>query len=187
MKIKYCIAIVFVGICCSTSAQKEKAFFSSMDIFSLQYVQEPRISPDGGTVVYRRMQMDIQQDAVVGNLWRINYDGSGHEKLTNYNGNESGVTWSPSGDRIAFIRKNENGHEIYLYWVASGKTARLTQLNQSPSSLSWSPDGKFIAFRMKMLSDPPELIEMPEMPKGAQWADAARVTDRLYHESDGNG
>ena len=187
MNIRNCIVVLLIGIACNSFAQEGKPFFSSMDVFGLQYVQEPRVSPDGKTVVYRRMQIDIQQDAAIGNLWRVSSDGSRHEKLTLYDGNESGVAWSPSGDRIAFIRKSETGSEIYLYWMASGKTARLTQLDQSPSSLSWAPDGKSIAFRMKVLSDPPELIEMPEKPKGALWADAARVTDRLYHESDGNG
>ncbi len=152
MNIRNCIAVILIGIATYSFAQKEKPFFSSMDVFGLQYVQEPRVSPDGKTVVYRRMQIDIEQDAAIGNLWRVSSDGSRHEKLTLFDGNEFGIAWSPSGDRIAFIRKSDTGNEIYLYWMASGKTARLTQLDQSPSSLSWSPDGKSIAFQMKVLS-----------------------------------
>ncbi|MGC6502709.1 MAG: S9 family peptidase [Flavobacteriaceae bacterium] len=166
---------------------QSKSNFAPIDVFGLQYVQQPKISPDGKTVVYRRMKMDIQKDRSMGNLWKIQSNGSGHQKLTSFDGNEFGAVWSPSGDRIAYARSTDQGSEIYVYWLQSGKTARLSQLNGSPSALSWSPDGQQLAFRMKVKSKVPNLIKMPPKPKGAQWAPPARITDRLYHEADGSG
>ena len=177
-----CLCVFYAGI-----AQTTNELFSSMDVFGLQYVQQPQISPDGTTIVYRRMRMDIQRDKATGNLWQTDVDGGQHQKLTSFEGSESGAVWSPQGDRLAFVRSTTEGSEIYVYWVESGKTARLTQVNGSPSSLSWSPDGSKIAFRMKVPKAPPVLIKMPKKPKGAQWAKAARITDRLYHEADGRG
>lgn len=176
------LCVFYAGI-----AQTTNELFSSMDVFGLQYVQQPQISPDGTTIVYRRMRMDIQRDKATGNLWQIDVDGGQHQKLTSFEGSESGAVWSPQGDRLAFVRSTTEGSEIYVYWVESGKTARLTQVSGSPSSLSWSPDGSKIAFRMKVPKAPPVLIKMPKKPKGAQWAKAARITDRLYHEADGRG
>ena len=40
---------------------------------------------------------------------------------------------------------------------------------------------------MKVKTAPPVLVKMPKKPKGAKWAKTARITDRLYHESDGQG
>ena len=168
-------------------SQFQNQNFKDTDVFGLQFVQQPKISPDGKTIVYRRMQMDIQEDRTVGNLWRINKDGSQHQKLTSFEGSESGAVWSPSGNRLAYIRGTENGSEIYIYWQDSQKSALITQLDGSPSSLSWSPDGQSIAFRMKVKIPSPKLISMPKKPKGAKWASPARVTDRLYHERDGSG
>ncbi len=34
---------------------------------------------------------------------------------------------------------------------------------------------------------PPVVAKMPEKPKGANWAEPARITDRLKHEADGSG
>ena len=177
-----CLCVFYAGI-----AQTTNEHFSSMEVFGLQYVQQPQISPDGTTIVYRRMRMDIQKDKATGNLWQIDVDGGQHQKLTSFEGSESGAVWSPQGDRLAFVRSTTEGSEIYVYWIESGKTARLTQVSGSPSSLSWSPDGSKIAFRMKVPTAPPVLIKMPKKPKGAQWAKAARITDRLYHEADGRG
>ncbi|MEM8507317.1 MAG: S9 family peptidase [Bacteroidota bacterium] len=161
--------------------------FSYLDVFDLQYVSDPRISPNGDWVVYRRMQFDIMKDRSSGNLWIVKTDGSQHQKLTAREVSESSPRWSPNGDRIVFSSSTDEGAEVYMYWVASGKTARLTQLPFSPSALTWSPDGSQIAFSMNVAAAAPVIAKMPKKPKGAQWADAPRITDRVYHEADGRG
>ncbi|WP_222982953.1 S9 family peptidase [Flagellimonas meishanensis] len=168
-----------------TMAQNQS--FSYLDIFDIQYADDPQISPNGEWVVYRRMGFDILKDRSVGNLWMIRTDGSQHQKLTARETNESEPQWSPSGDRIVFSSTTDEGSEIYMYWVASGKVARLSQLPFSPSSLTWSPDGKQLAFSMNVPQDPPVIAKIPKKPKGAEWAEAPRITDRVYHEADGRG
>ncbi len=168
-------------------AMGQQPRFSYEDVFELQYVSDPQIAPDGNRVVYRRMGFDILKDKAVGNLWIINADGTSHQKLTAREGNESNPRWSPSGDRVAFVSDTEEGSEIYIYWVSTGKIARISQLPHAPKSLSWSPRGDQLAFSMHVDQKPPVLAKMPEKPKGAQWADAPRITDRLYHEADGRG
>ncbi|MEZ4810062.1 MAG: S9 family peptidase [Allomuricauda sp.] len=177
---------IFLGLTTIfTSAQKEK--FSYLDIFDLQYVSDPQISPNGEWVVYRRTGFDIMKDRAAGNLWLIKTDGSQHQKLTTREVNESGPQWSPSGDRIAFSSTTDEGSEIYMYWVASGKVAKLTQLPFSPSSLTWSPNGEQLAFSMNVEQKPPVIAKIPAKPKGAKWEEAPRITDRVYHEADGSG
>jgi dipeptidyl aminopeptidase/acylaminoacyl peptidase len=170
-----------------TPARAQHPVFSYMDVFELQYVSDPQISPDGNTVVYRRMGFDILKDKSVGNLWMIRTDGSAHQKLTTRETNESGHSWSPAGDRLAFVSQTDEGSELYMYWAGSGKVARLSQLPENPQSLTWSPDGKLLAFSMHVDKKPPVLAKMPEKPKNAQWAEAPRITDRVYHEADGRG
>ena len=44
------------------------------------------------------------------------------------------------GSRIAFITSDDtHGAEIFMYWVETGKVARITQLERGPSGMSWSP------------------------------------------------
>lgn len=162
--------------------------FSRMDVFELEWVQDPQISPDGSRIVYMRRGMDKMKDRRTSRLWIINSDGSGHMKLTHRDVNESNPRWSPDGSRIAFSSSAEgNGSEIYVFWVESGKMARVTQLERSPNGLSWSPDGKQIAFSMHVPESNPVLVKPPKKPKGADWAEHPRVTKRLKHEADGVG
>ncbi len=161
--------------------------FQRMDVFELEWASEPAISPDGKKIVFVRKSMDIMQDAKASRLWLINSDGSDPVPLTGADVNESGAAWSHDGARIAYVRSSDHGAEIYVHWLADGKSTRLTQLDRSPSGLRWSPDDRRIAFAKLVPEDPPVLVTPPRMPKGAVWADPPRVTTRLKHESDGSG
>jgi dipeptidyl aminopeptidase/acylaminoacyl peptidase len=169
------------------SSAAERTPFDRMDVFELEWVSNPQISPDGRRVVYNRNSMDIMVDATASRLWIVNADGSDNIPLTGRDISESGAVWSPDGTRIAFRSASDNGAEIYVYWLANGKTARLTQLDRSPQGLSWSPDGQQIAFSMLVPEKAPVLVSAPEMPVGAEWADVPRVTTRLKYERDGSG
>jgi len=170
-----------------TTDAAERRSFDRMDVFELEWVSSPQISPDGRRVVYNRNSMDIMTDRAASRLWVIRTDGSGNVPLTGRDVAESGALWSPDGSRIAFTSTTENGAEIHVHWLADGKTARLTQLNRSPRGLSWSPNGEQIAFSMLVAEESPVLVSAPAKPDDALWADEPRVTTRLKYERDGSG
>ena len=170
-----------------TALAAESQPFQRKDVFELEWASSPQISPDGKRVVYERRGMDIMSDSHMGRLWLINVDGSGHIPLTGRDIEESQPAWSPDGTRIAFTSPGDNGTEVFVFWLADGKLARLTQLDRSPRTLSWSPDGEHIAFSMLVPEDPVVLVTPPSKPEGAEWPEEPRVTTRLKYEQDGAG
>lgn len=184
---RFCLLLLLVFSFQFVSAQAEKIPFQPLDVFELEWASDPQISPDGKQIVYRRNGFDIMNDKSEGNLWIINSDGTSHRKLTSREVNESQASWSPSGDRIAFVSSTSQGSELYMYWVKSAQIAKLSHLEKSPGNLTWSPDGKHLAFTMFVSEKPPVVADMPSKPKGAKWARPARITDRVKHERDGGG
>jgi len=166
---------------------QQKVPFSNLDVFELEWAQSPQISPDGSQIVYQRRSMDIMNDKRQSRLWLMNSNGTNHIKLTSSDANESNPKWSPDGTRIAFTSSTDKGSEIFVYWLKTGKTARLTQLEKSPSNITWSPNGEQIAFTMKVSESPLSMVKPPKKPEGAKWAKKPRVTKRLKYESDGSG
>lgn len=184
---RFVLFLISVSFVNTTFSQIQKEPFKPLDVFELEWVSDPQISPDGTQIVYRRNGFDIMKDNSKGNLWIINADGTLHRKLTSREVSESQATWSPTGDRIAFTSTTDEGSELYMYWVNTGQIAKLSQLQKSPSSLTWSPNGKQLAFTMFVPQKAPVVIKMPAKPKGAKWAKPARITNRLKHEADGSG
>ena len=181
------VLLIFVNSFQLVFSQGSKSIFKPLDIFSLEWAVNPQISPDASQIIYKRSGFDIMNDTSKGNLWILNTDGTSHRKLTSREVNESKATWSPNGNRIAFVSNTKEGSEIYMYWVLSGQIAKLSQLEMSPGNITWSPDGKLIAFTMFKSEKLPVVIKMPQKPKGANWAKPARITNRLKHEADGRG
>jgi len=181
------LLLIFVNSFQLVFSQGSKSIFKPLDVFSLEWAVNPQISPDASQIIYRRSGFDIMNDTSKGNLWILNADGTSHRKLTSREVSESKATWSPDGNRIAFVSNTKEGSEIYIYWVLTGQIAKLSQLEMSPGNITWSPDGKLIAFTMFKSEKLPVVIKMPQKPKGANWAKPARITNRLKHEADGRG
>ena len=187
MKRLYIPVLVILLLPLISVAQSSQPF-TGMDVFELEWVQDPQISPDGEHIVYARGSMDKMKDRRISRLWIMDADGSDHHKLTSRDVNESNPRWSPDGNRIVFTSsKEDDGSEIYIYWMESGSLSRITQLEESPSGITWSPDGKHLAFNMKVNESNPKLADSKQPPEGADWADNPRVTTRLNYESDGSG
>jgi len=185
---KYSLLLIFFFSTSFIIAQDAVTNFEYLDVFQLEYANQPKISPDGDYVVYERRGFDILKDRSTSSLWLLSTDDRNiHHKLTSRDTRESNPVWSPDGTKIAFTSSKGEGNEIYVYWTDTGVTARLTQLEGSPSNLTWSPNGSQIAFTMKIAEKPPVITKLPSKPKGAKWAPPARITDRLKHEADGVG
>ena len=169
-------------------ADAQDAPFSRMDVFELEWVEDPQISPDGEHIVYVRRGMDIMEDRRTSALWMMEADGSNHIKLTDRGVSESSPRWSPDGAQIAYIGGTEDeGSQIFIHTLEPRSNVQHTQLDNSPSGLAWSLDGSHLAFTIRVDAEAPQLVDPPEAPEGAEWADTPRVETRLNHESDGSG
>ncbi|MCW9708422.1 alpha/beta hydrolase family protein [Fodinibius salsisoli] len=159
--------------------------FKLENVFDLEYVSDPQISPGGQWVVYQRNSMDIMEDREHSNLWLIDTDGSRHRPLTSMNNNVYSPRWSPSGDRLLYVSTESGSSELYIRWMDTGESAKITNLTGSPGNLSWSPDGKKIAFTMFVPQEEAPMVSLPGRPEGAEWAEPANVIDDLQYRRDG--
>ncbi len=185
--------LLFVGLLSvwtpkhTAAAPASDSRLNPKDVFELEFASDPRISPDGQRIVYVRNFMDIMADRQRSNLWTVKFDGSMHRPLTTGNGNVSSPRWSPDGTRLLYASSVDGSTQLYVRWMDTGQEAKITRLTRSPSGLAWSPDGKWIAFAMLVPESPEPFVEMPAKPKGAKWAEPAKVIQKLQYRADGAG
>jgi acylaminoacyl-peptidase len=169
-------------------SQSAKPVLRAADVFDLQWVADPEISPDGRSIAYVRMAMDIKTDRPRGTVWLVGVDGKHPHPLSGAE-DSSRPRWSPDGTRIAYIGVGSDGSkQLFMYWSGQAVSAAISHFTESPSSLAWSPDGRWLAFTMPVPAQrKPLKVDLLEAPKGAKWAEPPKLIDRMVFRVDGEG
>ena len=173
----------------SSAAAGPQRSFTPDDLFKLQGVTDPQISPDGSKIVYVRSSADIMTDKVEPSLWLVDVSTGEQRPLVAGPGAHMSPRWSPDGKRIAYVSSDgSSAPQLYVLWLASGASVNVTDLPDSPGALAWSPDGRQIAYTMRVPGEGEKLGSQPETrPEGAQWAEPLQVIDRVTYRFDGAG
>jgi acylaminoacyl-peptidase len=189
MSVKFsAAALLALGVASAGYAQTPKTAFKPMDVFDLQWVADPEVSPDGRNIAYVRMGFDVKTDRALGSVWLVGVDGKNERPLSGAPTSGS-PRWSPDGTRIAYIARAADGSaQLFMYWMASGISAPISNFTEHPSGLAFSPDGRWLAFMMSVPQErKPLKVELPETPKNAKWADPPKLIDRMVFRADGEG
>ena len=158
------------------------------DIFNIEYVSDPQISPDGSQILYVRNFKDIMTDKNLSNIWLVNTDGSKNRPITTGNQNDFYPRWSNAGDKIIFkSNRQDERMKLFVMWMDSKEVAPLTNTPKSPGAVSWSPDDRYLAFTMFVPKTNESIIKMPAKPEGAKWNTPPTYIDQLNYRGDGQG
>ncbi len=187
-RITLSILTLFLFLASQAQAQINESYFDYMDLFDLQMVANPKISPDGNTIIYEKHQFNVMTDGRMSNLWKVSFSGDDNRPLTSGTNNYGNVTWSADGKKIAYTSNAEGKNQIFVRWMDSDESASITHLQESPGSLSWSPDGKHILYtKFVPSSGSGSFAKLPTPPNGAKWEKPAVVIDKAVYRRDGGG
>ena len=161
--------------------------FGARDLFGLQMATDPQVRPDGGAVAYVRAANDIMTDRARRSIWLVDTATGAQTPLVVDEATNLAPRWSPDGSRLAYVAAGPNGAELYVRWIASGRSAKVASLEQAPNDVAWSPDGKTLAFTMLTLDEGRPLSPPIKKPEGAKSAEPLKVIDRVTYRADGEG
>jgi dipeptidyl aminopeptidase/acylaminoacyl peptidase len=145
------------------------------DLYRVQDVSDPQVSPDGRWVAYVVTTNEREPDQARSAVWMVSWDGSQRLALTAAADGTGKPKWSPDGRYLAFV-STPSGTEkaqIMLLDRRGGEARPLTSVSGDIGEYAWSPDGKHLAFTMK-------LSETGSAPKPI-------VIDALHFKQDDDG
>ena len=135
-------ALAIIVLICPTQTKGQHAdIFKPMDIFEMESVSDPQISPDGSKILYVRSGSDIMTDKRYSNIWIINSDGTDNRPITNGQARNGQPRWSPDGTQIIYVSGSSGSSQVHKRWMDSGETTVLTNVQTGPHGISWSSDG----------------------------------------------
>ena len=161
--------------------------FQPRDIFALRSVGDPQVRPDGGAIAYVRTTQDIMTDNGHPSIWLVDAQTGAQTPLAADDNANLRPVWSPDGSRLAYVSAGPGGAQLFVRWMATGRSAKVANLEQAPSSVAWSPDGKTLAFIMLVPAPPMPLGSPLAPPPGAKWAEPLKIYDRVTYRRDGAG
>jgi len=185
-KINSFLFIVFlIG---ATAFGQQKTNLELTDIFNMEFVSDPQISPDGTKIIYVRNFKDIMTDKNLSNLWIVNFDGSQNRPLTNGNQNDLAPRWSHDGNKIVFkSNMQDDKMKLFMMWMDTKEFVALTNTTSAPGGVSWSHDDSHVAFTMFVPKKSESIIKLPTKPEGAKWNKPPIYIDELNYRGDGKG
>ncbi len=133
---------------------------------SLMSVRNPRVSPDGRTVVYERQETDWKENAYITQLFLADVASGKLVQLTRGAKPATAAEWSPDGRWIAFLTERAgvtgprdpeakdkdaastkpDARQIWLIAPGGGEAWPLTAHGARIDTFHWSKDGQSIAF-----------------------------------------
>jgi dipeptidyl aminopeptidase/acylaminoacyl peptidase len=132
---------------------REKRRLTAEDLYRMQLVSDPQISPDGRHIIFCVKHVDEKTEANISNLWLVPTDRGRAYQFTYGAQKDTHPRWSPDGSQIAFIsdRGDKEDSQIYLIPFGGGEARPLTKMKGTFGEFEWSPDGKHIVcvFRKK--------------------------------------
>ncbi|MCP4357579.1 MAG: S9 family peptidase [Chloroflexi bacterium] len=167
---------------------EEKRPLTADDLYNLQLVTDPQISPDGCHIIFGLIRVDRQTEKKYTNLWLATVDGrTPPHQFTYGNQTDTRARWSPDGRHIAFLsnRKNEKQMQIHIIPFHGGEARPVTEIKGNFAGFEWSPNGtRFVAqFRQKDA----EALEREEDEQKKKLGIVSRHITSLSYKYNGEG
>jgi dipeptidyl aminopeptidase/acylaminoacyl peptidase len=145
------LPVLLCGIALANGPEAvEKRPMTVEDLWAMERVGDPVVSPDGGRVAFTVTAYSMEENKGNSDLWVVPTDGGGAPRRLTWNeGSDSNPRWSPDGRFLLFLSKRgEDGpSQLYLLPMEGGGEAEpLTDLPIAPKDPRWFPDGKRILF-----------------------------------------
>jgi dipeptidyl aminopeptidase/acylaminoacyl peptidase len=115
------------------------------DVYKMEAVSRPKISPEGTWILYSQSKIDAAKDRSVSKLYMMSSDGKETITLTEQTKGVGNYQWSPDGKYISFLTKGkdeDNGSQVFLMDRRGGEGVQLTNIKGEINDYVWFNSGK---------------------------------------------
>src|ERR1700704_2722557 len=146
------LLLLATSVLAQTPSQKRP--FTFEDMMKLKRVGAPVPSPDGKWVVFDCVDVDLEANTRISDLWIVPANGpaAAGRRLNPTPNHEERPRFSPDGKRLIWTSKATDPTQIWMCdfdpnaGALVGKPHQVTNISTGADGAIWSPDGKNIVF-----------------------------------------
>jgi dipeptidyl aminopeptidase/acylaminoacyl peptidase len=120
------------------------------DLDRLVRLSSPRISPDGKSIALVVSRADLEQNKWVAEIDLVDVASGERRGLSRERKGISSPSWSPSGDRLAFLAMDGAGKDartqLFVLPMSGGEAVKVTTSPTDVQHFAWRPDGGALAY-----------------------------------------
>ena len=150
-------------------------------VYDLTTVSEPSLSADGSRLAFVRSKADKEQNETRSQIMVMSLPDRDPLAFTQGK-SDSAPRFSPDGESIAFVRKDEKDRtQLWLIAASGGEARQITDVLGGVSQHAWSPDSSRLVFVSDV--DPDRLPDDHDPKKDPR----VRVARRIRYRFDSDG
>ena len=133
--------IAFFSICIANTIVAQVP----TDVYKMEAVSRPKISPEGSWILYSQSKIDAAKDRSTSKLYMMSSDGKETITLTEQTMGVGNYQWSPDGKYISYLTKGKDedkGSQVFLMDRRGGEGVQLTNIKGEINDYVWFNSGK---------------------------------------------
>ena len=157
--------------------------FSVHDLLAMDRISDPRVSPDGNSVVFVLSRTDLDHNRRRTDLWLVNSDGSGLRRLTSHEAGDSDPRWSADGRSVWFLSGRSGSSQVWRIPVGGGEAEQVTRLPLDVGAFQVAPDDAKLVLTMEVFpgTDPAETQKRLEaLEEQTKQGPSGRIYEKLF-------
>lgn len=120
----------------------KKRVLTKEDLFTIQSITNPQISPTEEKAVFIRTFIDQEKNNYYSHLFHLQITSGEVTQWTFGKERISNPKWSPDGQRVAFISNRDGKNQLFILNKNGGEAKKVTKLETGVNSFLWSPCGE---------------------------------------------
>jgi len=153
--------------------------FDVRDLVAFDRLSDPRVSPDGRSVVFTVSSLDMAANKRRSDLWLVGTDGKGLRQLTRDAAANTSGAWSADGSTVFFLSTRSGSSQVWQLPLSGGEAQPLTALPLDVENFVLSRDGRRLALSMQVFPGTTPAQTRKQLDETAAGQATGRTYDRL--------
>jgi dipeptidyl aminopeptidase/acylaminoacyl peptidase len=154
--------------------------FSVHDMLAMERISDPRVSPDGSSVVFTLRTTDLEANKGRDDLWLAATNGSGARRLTTHEASDTEARWAPDGKSFFFVSSRTGSPQVFRLSLEGGEPQPVTTLPLDVAALEVAPGGRHLLFSMAVFPGKTPADTAAAHAEQSKKQASGRLYDRLF-------